>query len=425
VLTLSVPRLPTLFADEEYRQADQPRDGAPGAASRTVSAGESLARVTPYLADYGITRVADVTGLDRVGVPVHTALKPMGRTLSNGSGKGLTSEASKIGAMMEAIEQTCWELASFERVEATQSELLTEGIANADGDRLPQMKAALWNHQLPLYWTEMTDLMSGQVVLAPTEMLQAIANPRLTISTFVTATNGLASGNNVFEAILSSLNELIERDSAALAVARDPDKDYDQALDLDQLSATYGNPFHLVREQIERADLRLFVFDETDELGVPTFKAYAHDLAIVRAGSFAGYGTNLNPAVALCRAVTESMQSRALIIAGSRDDQFGSGRDASVLHSNHYAAPDPGRGNARGHDDASTGSILGDISVLVARLASAGMSQVLVKRYTQPGDPVQVVRVVVPGLEGIVFGHSTPGPRARAVMESLSAGAVA
>jgi hypothetical protein len=44
------------------------------------------------------------------------------------------------------------------------------------------------------------------------------------------------------------------------------------------------------------------------------------------------------------------------------------------------------------------------------------MKQILIKRHTLPEDPVQVVRVVVPGLEGYLFEQYTPGPRARAVI---------
>lgn len=416
LLTGVLTSLPSLFTADEIAQAATLRGSDPGAATRTSTADESIARVKPYLLDYGITRVANVTHLDRVGVPIHTAIKPLGRTLSNGSGKGLNASASKISAMMEAIEQTYWEDDHFDRVEATQSDLITQGAVIADGDLLPQFKLSLWNHRLPIYWTQMTDIISGADVWTPTELLEANLKSRLTISSFVTSSNGLASGNNIFEAIHSGLTELVERDSIAMYAAEGLGDDYSPALDLDQLSATYGNPFHALREQIERAELRFFVFDCTHEIGVPTYKVFVHDLAVVRAGSFGGYGTSLDPGVALCRAVTEAMQSRGLIIAGSRDDQFGSGRDASILHSNHYATPDKGCTQVKIYPDSSTGSILGDLERVISLLADAGMKQILIKRHTLPEDPVQVVRVVVPGLEGYLFEQYTPGPRARAAI---------
>ena len=413
-LPLDFSRLTYLVNAEEVAAASRQWERVPGSATRTSTAEESIARVTPYLRDYGITRVANVTHLDRVGIPVHTAIKPMGTTLSNGSGKGITPAASKISAMMEAIEQSHWEDDHFEKFESTQVDLASNNVAFADGDLVPQFKLSLWNHRLPVYWTPMTDLISGEQVVAPTELLEANLKSRLSISTFVTSSNGLASGNNVFEAIYSGLTELVERDAIAMYTAHGNDQTYVRAIDLDALSSAYGDPFVSLREQIERADLRLFVFDCTHELNVPTYKAFVHDLAVFRAGAFGGYGTSLDPNVALCRAVTEAIQSRALIIAGSRDDQFGSGRDASVLHANHYEAPDPGDKPMVRYEDMSTSSIIGDIELVLERLRGQGIERVLVKRHTAPSDPVQVVRVIVPGLEGYRFEQYTPGPRARA-----------
>jgi ribosomal protein S12 methylthiotransferase accessory factor len=61
---------------------------------RTCEATELRGRLAPLLPTYGITRVAHLTGFDHLGVPVHMALKPQGRTLSSGSGKGVTKDAS-------------------------------------------------------------------------------------------------------------------------------------------------------------------------------------------------------------------------------------------------------------------------------------------------------------------------------------------
>ena len=51
---------------------------------------------------------------------------------------------------------------------------------------------------------------------------------------------------------------------------------------------------------------------------------------------------------------------------------------------------------------------------MTEKLRACGMDRVVVIRHTQPGDPVQVVRVIVPRLEGYRFEQYTPGPRARA-----------
>ena len=71
---------------------------------RRVPPEETLARLAPHLARMGITRVANITGLDRVGVPVVTVVRPNARSLAVSQGKGLTLAAAKVSAIMEAAE---------------------------------------------------------------------------------------------------------------------------------------------------------------------------------------------------------------------------------------------------------------------------------------------------------------------------------
>ncbi|MGW8989068.1 hypothetical protein ACWGRF_03920 [Streptomyces zhihengii] len=56
------------------------------------------------LGDFGITRVADLTGLDVIGLPVWTAIRPASKTLSASQGKGAAALLAKLSAVMEAIE---------------------------------------------------------------------------------------------------------------------------------------------------------------------------------------------------------------------------------------------------------------------------------------------------------------------------------
>ena len=59
----------------------------------------------------GVTRIADVTGLDYVGIPVWAAVRPIpdDSSISVQNGKGPTRMHAKAGAMMEAIEHYCCE----------------------------------------------------------------------------------------------------------------------------------------------------------------------------------------------------------------------------------------------------------------------------------------------------------------------------
>jgi ribosomal protein S12 methylthiotransferase accessory factor len=71
---------------------------------RSVSPAETLERIRPYLPTFGITRLANITGLDWIGIPVTLAIRPNASTLSNGSGKGFTMAAAMTSGAMEALE---------------------------------------------------------------------------------------------------------------------------------------------------------------------------------------------------------------------------------------------------------------------------------------------------------------------------------
>ncbi len=65
---------------------------------------ETLEIIQPYIKHAGITRLADLTGLDNIGVPVYAAIRPRSKNLSTAQGKGLTHQLAQCSAYMEAIE---------------------------------------------------------------------------------------------------------------------------------------------------------------------------------------------------------------------------------------------------------------------------------------------------------------------------------
>src|SRR5215472_8222046 len=71
---------------------------------RSVDPERTLERVRPFLPAMGITRIANITGLDRVGVHVVQAVRPNSRTLAVSQGKGADLAAAKASAVMESIE---------------------------------------------------------------------------------------------------------------------------------------------------------------------------------------------------------------------------------------------------------------------------------------------------------------------------------
>src|SRR5262245_59465733 len=71
---------------------------------RTVVPTETIARLRPLLGTFGITRVANLTMLDRIGIPVVMVCRPNSRSSAVFHGKGLDSVAAKASGLMEAVE---------------------------------------------------------------------------------------------------------------------------------------------------------------------------------------------------------------------------------------------------------------------------------------------------------------------------------
>ena len=78
---------------------------------RICSAGETLKRIESQAGKFGITRVANITGLDRIGIPVTLAIRPNSRSVAVSQGKGRTLDDAKASALMEAIE--IWHAENF------------------------------------------------------------------------------------------------------------------------------------------------------------------------------------------------------------------------------------------------------------------------------------------------------------------------
>ena len=78
--------------------------GASSLRCRPPAETQNLAqRLMPAL---GISRVADITRMDRLGLPVYASIRPRGLALCVNAGKGLSPLDAQVGALMEAIEFT-------------------------------------------------------------------------------------------------------------------------------------------------------------------------------------------------------------------------------------------------------------------------------------------------------------------------------
>jgi ribosomal protein S12 methylthiotransferase accessory factor len=344
----------------------------------------------PHLDRFGITRVANITGLDRLGIPVHVAVRPQGRSLSTGSGKGTSPDASWVSAVMEAAELSAWEQLEGSGIEANASSMRQFGCEVVDAHRLPMPLGMHWNEKFPIRWRSGWDIQRGEEVWVPDEL---VTFGRGQISPFLGSTNGLASGGHVLEAVLSGLLELVERD----AIARDEEERHDRRVGVASLLHQVAPE---LAEKLCRSRVVLEVRDITTALGIPVIVAFLSDAEGEQMGHFMGAGASTETPVALVRAVTEAAQSRCVVVAGARDDIFRSERRAAM--SRLAAAPAPRDDpipDIKIVDDSQLSGFEARIQWIADRLEGLGCDRIVVLRHSAPGDVVQVVHVVVPGLK--------------------------
>lgn len=384
---------------------------------RACSPRATLAAHVPKMKTMGITRLADVTGLDVVGVPVYMAVRPNSRALAVSQGKGLDRDAAKASALMESIESWHAErIAAPLRHESYAALRRTARVV--DVTRLALERGATLEPNTPRLWIEGHDLLAGAPAWVPFECVMTnFVRPGHARRTFITGSNGLASGNHLLEAVAHGLFEVIERDAATLW-RLSADERTRSRLDL----ATVEPPrCRAVLDQLRRAGLETVVWDATADTGVPTFVCRVMDrpdeVRWALRGVFEGQGAHLSAEVAFLRAVTEAIQSRLTQIAGSRDDVFahadvGNPDNVRIALQSAWNTPAV-RTFASG--DLATETFEGDVAVLLAALERIGIDSAVVVDLTRPELGIPVVRVVVPGLEGDSVGPGyAPGARARA-----------
>ena len=137
---------------------------------RIVVPEETLARASPFMRIMGITRVANVTGLDTVGIPVVMVCRPNSRSLAVSQGKGLDLMAAKASGLMESIEQYHAERVSLPLRLASYEELrYTDRVV--DVTTLPHIAGGLFHPNLRLLWIEGFDLLQDEAVWVPYELV--------------------------------------------------------------------------------------------------------------------------------------------------------------------------------------------------------------------------------------------------------------
>ena len=349
---------------------------------RTVAPEDTLKRITPLLPAMGITRVANVTGLDKVGIPVVMVTRPNSRSVSVSQGKGTTLTAAKVSGIMEAIEGYHAErillplkLASFEELRYTHQ------VVNVYS--LPRLGRSTFTPHTPLLWTEGKSLVTGQPVWVPFEMVHLnYVSPMPTGSgCFLASSNGLSSGNTLEEAISHGISEVVERDAATLW-HRLPD-DVRSKTRVDLASVKDGWCCDLIK-RFDAAGIDIGIWDITSDIGLPAMLVRAVPRGGAEHGFRAAVGMGCHPApeIALSRALTEAAQSRLTFISGARDDmpreEYEHFLDPKVQqHWQSLIHGEPAHRDIAQLGGFATDSIAGDIRKEVGRVMECGGEDVI------------------------------------------------
>jgi len=363
---------------------------------RLIPPEATLENIRPHLAANHVTRCADLTGLDRLGIPVYCAIRPKGKTMQVANGKGLRHVDAKVSALMEAVEVFHAENPACELRAASYAELSREGRRAVRPSDLPEyLSETFFSERFRLKWVAGEDLLSGEEVWLPSSAAY-ISRPRLHAFT----TNGLASGNHVVEATLHAVYEVVERDTVARL--RDGDRlsfRPDRCRFIDTGTLPEG-PLRALHELIRRAGMKLVLIRVEGVTPIHTFMAVILDNSPFSHATTVntGYGSHLDAAVAAVRAVTEAAQVRLTYIHGSRQDVKSA--TYARAHTRLYDFYDrlPRDASWAELDGRASTDLWADYEETLGHLRAAGVEHLYRVDMTREPFRIPVVKVVVPGM---------------------------
>jgi ribosomal protein S12 methylthiotransferase accessory factor len=369
----------------------------------------TLAHARNLAAQLGITRVTEITRLDIVGVPVFASIRPgaLPGSLCVNAGKGMSVDEARVGAYMEAIE---FSFAEFGRsalnLRTVPGSEVFEGPDRVDSilDFCPIMGTEI-DLVAAVSCVEAIDVRTNEAFLVPCELVYLpFPEPLQTPRYFSSNSNGLCSGNSILEATVHGLAEIIERDCSSFMFVDDRS----------ELVTGDTLPSHLrdVAESVQDAGLELYVRFNANVFGIPFFRAIVAEQKSTNPVYISeGFGCNLSKDIAATRAVCEALQSRLSFIHGGRDDLlkryelFAEMSDQERVNYAERLQRDVSRRDAiidfeeiPDSSDSVT-DLSSALELMLGMLERNGIRRVLRVVFTSPEHPLQVLRVLAPGLE--------------------------
>lgn len=430
--------------------------------TRTLPIRETLDKVIPIAKSIGVTRIADTTHMDRLGIPNYSTVLPGTEdSIWVYNGKGLTKEHALASVIMESIERYCSLPGSHDRrfIVGSYKEL-SKKYSVLHPEEVVEASRFKYRSEMVLDFIQGTELFSMAPILVPAPLAlyrYGYSTSSLTTNTLPagndksinpflkTHTIGLASGNVLEEAVCHALCEVIEHDAASIAelvasaipytilrkmIDSFRDKGYeimpipanvyvdDNSVfpDVD-ISGLDFYPINCLIDRFEKAGVPLLLKDVTSDIGIPTFIATSFEW-ITHDYAFSAYGQGSHPdaRVALIRAITELAQTRTTNSQGSRDDLKKVKYEENNYDQNKKNwkfAESKERAKFSKINSYVNEDILDDINLLLMHIKKSGLKKAIIVDLTNPNIGIPVVRALVPGLENFDETKSVMGRRAK------------
>jgi ribosomal protein S12 methylthiotransferase accessory factor len=376
---------------------------------RLVPPAETLERVKPHFEKLGITRVANITGLDRIGIPVVEAVRPNSRSLSVTQGKGLSLDAAKVSAIMESLE--CWHAENpVIPIHLDTASKLSESnrVITLPDDMFSPIGGNWTSIEIP--WVQAHQISDGDPVFVPYDFVHFDTRPhvqnepsRKIFARGLVTTNGLASGNHLLEAANHAISELIERDAYYKWERMTTAERISTSVNLETVDDSNCN---WMLDRILAAGFKPLVQDITSDVNVPAFRCAIGaepKHGVKPEPFFLGWGCHPRREIALLRAISEAAQARLTEISGSRDNLTRASyikiQDQSQLIKNwEYVSKAPAIRNFMELPTYPNDTFEADTSILLHQLERVGIDEVLIVDLTHREIGIPVVKVVCPAL---------------------------
>lgn len=355
----------------------------------------TLTFLTPLVPQVKITRLANITGLDDIGIPVWQAIRPLSKYLTVSQGKGLCDTAAKISAIMESMELYHLENIPPSRLHGSYDSLhltcncldpqqVNEGLITSPDCRLTAFE-----------WLQTVNISTQEIVWIPREMVSMdMTLPAKSTPYFRQITTGIAAGNSITEATIKALLEVIERqtltawmtDNAQHASQIHPEIDDTQIQEL------------ITRIHNSNKSVKLYLIQ--NPWNIPVYFCEIIDNCPTRpVGTCIGSGCHWSHRQAILASILEAAQTRLTLISGSRDDNY----EAFYHHreknrpipDNHYPIK---KTTPKDFDETFLAAPLAStLHSLIQTLKQDGVDTILLLDHSKPTLKIPVAQVIIPG----------------------------